>query len=96
MTYETMNIPVINFHDLACAYQEEFGEELCEENLFVNMSGEPLNYVDPFGVYRLFLDTNRDKPWVTPTVEKASIVIYEYFDIPKTCASVLIDFFYED
>lgn len=84
-----MNTPVIDFNDLACAYQEEFDEELRAEDLFVDLNGEPL---DAFGVYRFFLDTNRDKPWVTPTVEKASIVIYEYFNVPKTYTNVLIDF----
>lgn len=92
MIYKTMNTPVIDFNDLACAYQEEFDEELRVEDLFVNLNGEPLDYIDTFGAYRFFLDTNRDKPWVTPTVEKASIVIYEYFNVPKTCTNVLIDF----
>lgn len=87
MTYKTMNTPVINFNDLACAYQEEFDEELRIEDL----NGEPLDYI-AFGAYRFFLDTNRDKPWVTPTVEKVSIVIYEYFNVPKTYTNVLIDF----
>lgn len=91
MIYKTMNTPVIDFNDLACAYQEEFDEELRVEDLFVDLNGEPLDYLDAFGAYRLFLDTNRDKPWVTPTVEKASIVIYEYFNVPKTYTNVLID-----
>lgn len=92
MIYKTMNTPVIDFKDLACAYQEEFDEELRVEDLFVDLNGEPLDYIDAFGAYRFFLDTNRDKPWVTPTVEKASIVIYEYFNVPKTYTNVLIDF----
>ena len=91
MTYKTMDTPVIDFNDLACAYQEEFEEELRVEDLFVDLHGEPLDYIDAFGAYRFFLDTNRDKPWVTPTVEKASIVIYEYFNVPKTYTNVLID-----
>lgn len=91
MIYKTMNTPVIDFLDLACAYQEEFDEELRVEDLFVDLNGEPLDYLDAFGAYRLFLDTNRDKPWVTPTVEKASIVIYEYFNVPKTYTNVLIN-----
>lgn len=92
MIYKTMNTPVIDFNDLACAYQEEFDEELRVEDLFVDLNGEPLDYIDAFGAYRFFLDTNRDKPWVTPTVEKASIVIYEYFNVSKTYTNVLIDF----
>lgn len=92
MIYKTMNTPVIDFKDLACAYQEEFDEELRVEDLFVDLNGEPLDYIDAFGAYRFFLDTNRDKPWVTPTVEKASIVIYEYFNVSKTYTNVLIDF----
>lgn len=92
MIYKTMNTPVIDFNDLACAYQEEFDEELRVEDLFVNLNGEPVDYITTFGAYRFFLDTNRDKPWVTPTVEKASIVIYEYFNVPKTYTNVLIDF----
>ena len=92
MLYKTMNTPVIDFKDLACAYQEEFDEELRIEDLFVDLNGEPVDYIDAFGAYRFFLDTNRDKPWVTPTVEKASIVIYEYFNVPKTYTNVLIDF----
>lgn len=92
MTYKTMDTPVIDFKDLACAYQEEFDEELRVEDLFVDLNGEPVDYIDAFGACRFFLDTNRDKPWVTPTVEKASIVIYEYFNVPKTYTNVLIDF----
>ena len=91
MIYKTINTPVIDFNDLACAYQEEFEEELRVEDLFIDLRGETLDYIDAYGAYHFFLDTNRDKPWVTPTVQKASIVIYEYFNVPKTVTNVLID-----
>ena len=77
MVYTTMNMPIVDFADLLCAYKEEYGTIDLDRDEFAALIEEEVSLFYP--------NTNPEDPYTTDTSVKLSIVLHEYFHIPTTC-----------